>query len=74
MNFDYSALTGKIIEVCGSQYVFATEISLSERSVSLKLNNKVGWKQHEIIKASEVLSISSNDIPRYFFKREVQFA
>lgn len=72
MCFDYSALNGKIIEKYGSRYAFAYTIGLSERSLSLKLNNKVGWKQLEIAKACEMLDISSEDIPIYFFNYKVQ--
>ena len=68
MPYDYSKLYGLIAEKCGTQTVFAQKIGLSERSVSLKLNGKIGWKQSEIASACEVLSIPVNDIPQYFFK------
>lgn len=68
MPYDYSKLYGLIAEKCGTQTVFAQKIGLSERSVSLKLNGKIGWKQSEIASACEVLSIPVNDIPKYFFK------
>lgn len=48
MIYDYSRLLGKIKEICGSQAVFSAKIGLSERTVSLKLNGKKGWKQPEI--------------------------
>lgn len=67
MNFNYTILYSKIIEKYGSQYSFAKEIGLSERSISLKLNGKVGWKQAEIARAIEILEIDSSEIPRYFF-------
>ena len=41
----YSKLIGRIAEKVGTQSEFAARIGLSERSVSLKLNGKVGWKQ-----------------------------
>lgn len=72
MTFDYSSLNGRIIEKFGSQYNFAREMGLSERSVSLKLNGKVGWKQAEIAKAVSILGIETADIPRYFFNLQVQ--
>jgi len=72
MSFDYSSLNGKIIEKFGSQYNFANAMGLSERSISLKLNGKVGWKQVEIAKAVEILGIESKDIPHYFFNPLVQ--
>ena len=39
----------------------------SERTMSLKMNNKRFWKQPEITKASELLDISSEEIVQYFF-------
>lgn len=72
MSFDYSTLLGKIIEQFGTQYNFATAMNLSERSLSLKLNNKVYWKNSEIAKATKILGIDEKDIPKYFFKEKVQ--
>lgn len=68
MQYDYSKLLGKIKEVCGSQAVFAELIELSERTVSLKLNNKKEWKQGEIEKSCAVLKIDKRKIPLYFFQ------
>lgn len=72
MAYDYAKLNGKIAEVCGSQSAFAKRMELSERSVSLKLNNLRGWKQAEIQKAAEILGISQQDIQNYFFALKVQ--
>ena len=51
MSFNYSKLLGKIIEEYGTQYNFALALGLSERSLSLKLNNKVRWKDTDIKKS-----------------------
>ncbi len=72
MCFNYSALNGKIIEVYKTRANFAKALDLSERSLSLKLNNKVGWKQKEIAKAIELLKIDESEILLYFFDIEVQ--
>lgn len=71
MSFDYSKLNGRIIEKFGTQYNFAAAMTLSERSISLKLNGKVRWKDEEIYKASELLEINPKDISEYFFKTKV---
>lgn len=71
--YDYSKLVGRIIEKFSTQAAFAVAVRLSERSVSLKLNNKRDWKQGEIQKACEVLSIEAQDIPAYFFAPRVQY-
>lgn len=72
MAYDYKKLNGKIIEVCGTQASFAEKMGLSERTISLKLNNKVSWKQSEIQKAIEILGLSDEDIQAYFFIIRVQ--
>lgn len=72
MPYDYSKLDGLITEKCGTRANFAKLVNLSERSISLKMNGKVGWKQSEINKACAVLGIKSKDIPAYFFDLKVQ--
>lgn len=72
MAFDFSKLLGKIREVYGTQEAFAYAMGFSERTLSLKLNNKVSWKTVEAGKACRLLGIDLNDIPEYFFKVEVQ--
>lgn len=68
MTFDYSNLSGRIVAKYGTQYNFAIALGLSERSLSLKLNNKVPWKNTEIMEAVNLLGIAPEDIPYYFFK------
>lgn len=70
--FDYSKLCGRIVEKFGTQRQFASELNLSEHSVSQKLQNKVNWKQSEIVRACELLDIEDQDIPVYFFTLNIQ--
>lgn len=72
MSFDYSKLYGRIVEKFGTQYKFAVAMDLSERSLSLKLNNKRDWRSSEIMLACEKLEIKSNEIYSFFFKEKVQ--
>lgn len=72
MSKDFSKLSGRIVEKFGTQYNFATAIGLSERSLSLKLNNRVGWKDEEMEKAIELLDLDITEIPSYFFTYNVQ--
>ena len=72
MAYDYAKLNGKIVEKCGTQAVFAERMGLSKRTISLKLNNKVAFKQPEIQKALPILGLTESDIQAYFFTLKVQ--
>lgn len=72
MAFDYRKLKGRIIEKFGSQINFSKAMEWSERTLSLKMNGKVSWKQPEICKAIKLLELSENDIKEYFFNPKVQ--
>lgn len=72
MSYDYSKLQGKIREICITNKQFAKLMELSERSLSLKINNKVPFSQSEIDRAVEILGIKQSDIFNYFFTRKVQ--
>lgn len=72
MSYDFSKLSGKIVEKYGTQYNFAIALGVSERTLSLKLNSKVDWKSSEIMKVKDLLGIADNDIPVYFFREKVK--
>lgn len=72
MQYDYNALKGLIREKFQTNGAFALAIGLSERSLSLKLNNEVPFKQPQIDKAAEVLNLRPEQIPKYFFRKKVQ--
>ena len=72
MAFNYNKLKGRIVEVFGIQSEFAKAMGWSERTLSLKLNGKVTWKQTDILKAIPLLKLSEDDIQEYFFTTEVQ--
>ena len=69
MGYDYSKLEGRIVEKFGTRENFAKSLGVTTKSISEKLNNKTIWKQPEISKAMELLSISGKDIESYFFKK-----
>ena len=71
MSNDYSKLLGRITEKFGTQAEFANSMGISERSISLKLNNKVSWKDSEISKAVDILELNPKDIQSYFFTHKV---
>lgn len=72
MPYDYSKLLGKITEIFGTQSKFSKAMGMSERTISLKLNGKIGWKQAEIAKACEILHIDESEMCDYFFNLKVQ--
>ena len=72
MAFNYNKLRGRIVEIYGSQIEFAKAMQWSERTLSLKMNGKIPWKQTDIVNAVRLLGLSESDIQEYFFAVEVQ--
>ena len=70
--YNLNKLKGRIIEKFGTQRNFAKAMGMSERTLSLKLDNQVDWKQSEIGKACELLEIPKEEIADYFFTLKVQ--
>ena len=70
--YNLNKLKGRIIEKFGTQGNFAKVMGMSERTVSLKLDNQVDWKQSEIVRACELLEIPKEEIADYFFTLKVQ--
>ena len=73
MAYDFSKLSGRIVEKFVTQAKFATAMGLSERTISLKLNGHIEWKQNEIMNACSLLDIQHTEIPAYFFTQKVQY-
>ena len=67
VSFNYSKLEGKIKEMYGTQMRFSEAMNMSERTLSLKLNNKLPWKQTEILRACDLLKIGVKGVHLYFF-------
>jgi hypothetical protein len=72
MSFDYSKLDGRITEIFSTRGAFAKQMGISERTLSLKMNGKIQWKQEEIHNACGLLKIKVSEIPIYFFTLNVQ--
>ena len=72
MPSDYSKVKGRIVEMCGTQGMFAKLIGLSERTVSLKLSGRRPFYQSDIEKSLIALHLTHADIPAYFFTLKVQ--
>lgn len=69
--FDYSKLKGRIVEKYGTQRKFAEANCISDRTMSLKLNNEVRLSQEEILDWCEKLAIEPKDVHLYFFMVKV---
>ena len=69
MKFNYSKLTGRIIEKFGTRKAFAEACGFSENTISKKLSGKMAITTQDIVKWSspELLDIATNEIPEYFF-------
>lgn len=70
--YDYSKLLGRIREKLGCNSNLALKLKISERTMSLKLNNKIDFKQTEINDICDILDIADKNIPDYFFKPKTQ--
>jgi hypothetical protein len=72
MSYNYNKLRGRIVEKFRTQVEFAREMGISERTMSLKMTNKMPFKQLEISKAIELLEIDEGEVQSYFFTQDVQ--
>ncbi|MFW5670237.1 MAG: DUF739 family protein [Acetivibrio ethanolgignens] len=71
MAYDYRKLRGKIKEVCGTQDAFSEKLGIGRVSLSKRLNNQQEFSQDEIFDACDILGISREEIPTYFFTIKV---
>ena len=71
MDYDYSKLRGKIVEVFGTCREFTEAMSMGKTTMSAKLNNKTEWTQDEMIEAMDLLNIPHEDVVSYFFTHKV---
>lgn len=72
LSFDYGMLRKRIREKYKTDEEFARSIGIGRVSLSGRLNNKLEFTPSEIMKSCEVLTISDNEIPAYFFTKIVQ--
>lgn len=70
MEYDYSKLRGRMIEICGSQAAFAEELGVSRTILSQKMNNKTGWSQDDIVKTLTILRVPFEQAGDYFLVKK----
>ena len=68
---NYARLRGRTIEKGMSQKDVAKQIGMSETTYSLKLNGRYPFKQSEMQKIINLLSIPVDEIGSYFFTQKV---
>ena len=71
MEFDYSKLKGRIVEILGSQSKLAEMMGISDNALSRKLNNFTRFSDTDIMKIIEILKINVEDIGIYFYTLKV---
>lgn len=68
LKFNYSRLKGRIVEKFGSQALFIDKISMAEVTFIKKIKNGY-FNQKEIDEIINVLDLTVDDIPYYFFTK-----
>ena len=73
IEFDFSALRGRIIEKYGTFAAFADAIKMSRASLSQRVMNDIAFKPDEVILicSPEVLDIPPEEIGRFFYTPKV---
>lgn len=66
--YDYSDLRARISEKFGTMTKFATAMGCTKGAISQKLTNRIEWSQSDILKASELLDIPTDQIASFFIK------
>ena len=69
--FDYGKLRERIRDKQATQTDLANALNLSKKTISLKMNGKISWKQEEIFKLLQFLDIPSEQVSDYFFTLKV---
>ena len=63
----YSKLRGAIREKFGTQEAFAAAMKMHPATLSSRLQNKSDWSKLEMQTAAQLLDISIERVPEYFF-------
>lgn len=70
----YDDLKGKIRARYKTQDNFATALGISNATLSAKLNCKTEFTHDEIARCVDLLGLSKDDIPQYFFQKLFSFS
>lgn len=64
---DFRRLLGRIVEICGTRKEFAKRLGVTQQTLTKKMIGKSKFTQSEILKSIEILELTTDDIPIYFF-------
>ena len=67
MNYTYSKLKGRIVELYGTQGNLAKKLGISKNSMSKKLTGRTEFSQSDIEEWATLLNIGKSDFGEYFF-------
>ena len=70
--FDYSELRGVIRAKFGTNENFAKTLGISQYSLYERLNNRVSFKQDEIMRVKKMLRLSSERVDEFFFTEKIR--
>lgn len=70
-DYDYRELRGRIKARIGTEGEFARKINRSHNYIVKVFKNESDLSQKDILKASEVLDIETDDIGKFFFTKKV---
>lgn len=69
--YDYSKLLGRMKEFGYTQEKLAKRLGISECSLNFSLNNKRNFRQDEMLRLGELLSIPTAKFQEYFFTHKL---
>ena len=72
MEFDFSKLQGRIVEIYGTRSAFAAALGMADSALSNRLNSKIYFDPDEIMATLPLLRLDPADIPAYFFTPKVR--
>lgn len=71
MEYDYSKLRGRIVEIYGNIRAFSEALGISYQAVMDYLANRTKFNQRSIERWNELLKIDIEDAVPYYFTRKV---
>ena len=69
--FDYRKLKGRIVEKYGTQSAFFAKVGITKNAGSLKMQQKTGLSQDDIVRWCKLLDIDLKDIGPFFYTLKV---